>query len=132
MEGSYLIKPVLKRVLFQNEPELPDDFVIPGIADIGTEGEEGVEYFYFRIMTPKRLSSILKEDRIFDGRATFIVNEFNIELIKKEINEILDDCIRLTWNEVAQSINRHLEWEYDNIQYETIEEAMNKINKSSR
>ncbi|MED1918535.1 Imm8 family immunity protein, partial [Bacillus thuringiensis] len=87
--------------------------------DIGTKDEEGVEYFYFRIISSKRLLSMLKEDSIIDCRATFIVNEFNIELIEREINKILKDCIRSTWEEVAQAINRYLCWEYDNIKYET-------------
>lgn len=122
-----MITPVLKRVLYQHEPEIPDDFVIPCIADIGVEDEEGVQYFYFRILTPKRLTAILEEGKIFDGRATFILNEFNTQLIENEINKVLFDCIRPTWDEVAQSINRFLQWEYDNIQYETLEEAQKKI-----
>lgn len=71
-------------------------------------------------MTPTRLVIILEEDKIIDGRATFIVNEFDLVLVEKEIDKILEDCIRPTWDEVAMAINRHLNWEHDNIQYETI------------
>jgi hypothetical protein len=35
-------------------------------------------------------------------------------------------CIRPDLDEVAISLNRHPEWEYDNIQYDTLEEAMEK------
>jgi len=126
-----MIIPVLKRILFRGEPEIADDFVLPASADIGTADSDGVEYFYFRIMTPKRLLAILEEDKILNGRATFIVNEFNSTLVEMEINKILEDCIRPTWDEVAKAINRHLNWEYDNIQYETIDEAMARLNKES-
>ncbi|UHA75753.1 hypothetical protein KIK04_00700 [Paenibacillus sp. 481] len=126
-----MIVPVLKRILLRGEPEITDDFVLPASADIGTAESEGVEYFYFRIMTPKRLLSILEEDKILDGRATFLVNELDLTLVEKEINLILEDCVRPTWDEVAKAINRHLNWEYDNIQYETLDEAMGRLNKDT-
>jgi hypothetical protein len=49
--------------------------------------------------------------------------------VENEINNILKECIRSTWDEVAIAINRHLEWEYDNIQYETLEESMERLKK---
>ncbi|MGE6228445.1 Imm8 family immunity protein [Paenibacillus chitinolyticus] len=124
-----MIVPVLKRILFRGEPEIADDFVLAANADIGTADSDGVEYFYFRVMTPKRLLTILEEDTILDGRATFIINEFDSTLVEKEINTILKDCIRPTWDEVAKAINRHLNWEYDTVQYETLEEAIERLNK---
>jgi len=124
-----LIVPVLKGILLRGEPEVVDDFVLPASADIGTADSEGVEYFYFRIMTPKKLLSILEEDKLLDGRATFLVNELDLTLIEKEINLILEDCIRPNWDEVAKAINRHLNWEYDDIQYETLDEAMGRLKK---
>ncbi|MCY9591355.1 hypothetical protein PC41400_09025 [Paenibacillus chitinolyticus] len=124
-----MVIPQLKRILISSEPQSDDDFVVPAIADIGPRDVDGVDYFYFRIMTPKRMLSILNEDKIMDGRATFIVKEFNLALVEKEINKILEDCIRSTWDEVAKAINRYLNWEYDNIQYETLEEAMDRLNK---
>ncbi|MBG9736687.1 Imm8 family immunity protein [Paenibacillus alvei] len=126
-----MITPVLKRILVSSEPQSENDFVVPAIADIGSKDFEGVDYFYFRIMTPKRLVTILEEDKILDGRGTFIVNEFDLAVVEKEINKILADCIRPTWDEVAKAINRHLNWEYDNIQYETLEEAMARLNKDN-
>ncbi|MFF2911160.1 Imm8 family immunity protein [Paenibacillus sp. NPDC057934] len=65
------------------------------------------------------------------GRGYLIAREFDIELIRTQITNILDDCIRPTWDEVANAINRHLNWEYDNIQYETLDEAMARLNKDS-
>jgi hypothetical protein len=116
-----MIVPILKRiVVIGEEPEHTDDFVLAANADIGVADSEDVEYFYFRIMSPKRLLTILNEDKILNGRATFIVNEYDLKLVENEINNILKECIRPTWDEVAIAINRHLEWEYDNIQYETL------------
>ncbi|MED4749795.1 Imm8 family immunity protein [Brevibacillus choshinensis] len=69
--------------------------------------------------------------KVVDGRATFIVNELDVSLVEMEINKILQDCIRPTWDEVAKAINRHLNGEYDNIQYETYDEAMARLNKEN-
>ncbi|WP_280648902.1 Imm8 family immunity protein [Brevibacillus sp. 1238] len=88
-----------------------------------SKDSEGSDLFYFRVMTPKRLLVILKEEKTLDGRAILIINEFNESLVEKEINKILEDCVRPSWVEVAKAINRHLNWEYDNIQYKTLDEA---------
>ncbi|MNY72086.1 hypothetical protein D3C86_2105680 [compost metagenome] len=82
-------------------------------------------------MTPKRLQTILEEDKVLDGRATFIINKFDLTLVEEEINKILEDCIRPTWDEVAKAINRHLNWEYDNVHYETHEEAMRRLEENN-
>ena len=120
-------KPVLKGLDFMGNPNRSDDFVIGATAYIGFEESKGSDLFYFRVMTPKRLLVILKEEKILDGRATLIINEFNESLVEKEINKILEDCVRSSWDEVAKAINRHLNWEYDNIRYETLDEAMSKL-----
>lgn len=122
-----MIVPVLKRILVRGEPDNKDDFVLAASADIGTNDSPGVDYFYFRIMTTKRLQCMIDEDLIIDGRATFIVKEFDLSIVEKEINKILNDCIRPTWDDVTKAINRHLSWEYDNIHYETFDEAMARL-----
>ncbi|WP_258377611.1 immunity 8 family protein [Paenibacillus illinoisensis] len=111
------------------EPEDTKNFVVAASADIGSENVEGEDYFYFRIVTPNKLIEILNEDKILKGRATFIINEFDLSLVETEINKILEDCIRPTWDEVSKATNRHLKWEYDNVHYETYEEAMTRIEK---
>lgn len=122
-----MIVPVLKEIDLIWEPESVDDFVIPASAYIGTADSEGADHFNFRIMTPKRLLTILEEDKFLDGRATFLVNKLDMALLEKQINLILEDCIRPTWDEVANAINRHLNWDYDNIQYETFDKAIKKL-----
>ena len=129
-----MIEPVLKKIVLRGEPEDINDFVLGANADIGIDGREGVEYFYFRIITPKRLAKLLETDRIVDGRATFIIYEANMEsnlrLVECQIKKILEDCRRESRNEVAKAINRYLEWEYDNIEYETLDNAYAKLSPS--
>ncbi|MBA2937191.1 hypothetical protein HZF08_02650 [Paenibacillus sp. CGMCC 1.16610] len=123
-----MIKPVLKYLDIVQIKDGSKGFLARGAAYIGEEEVEGVEYFYFRVMTTDRLLSILDKEKIFDGRATFIVHTFDQTAIEERINAVLQDSIRPTWGEVAIAINRYLSWEYDNIKYETIEEALERIN----
>ena len=107
----------LKRIVLKgNAPETIDDFVIAADADIGEKGFEGVDYFHLRIVTPKRLKKWLEEDKIVNGRATFIVNEptmeENLKVVENEINHILEKCDKPTLEEVINAINLYLVWEY--------------------
>lgn len=85
-------------------------------ADIGLEGEAGEDFFHFRIVTPKRIIKWLEEDKIVNCRCMFIVSASTIDdmltSVEKEITEILDKCEKDTWEEVANSINAFLHWEY--------------------
>ncbi|MCR8630542.1 immunity 8 family protein [Paenibacillus radicis (ex Xue et al. 2023)] len=124
-----MIKPVLKYLDIVQIKDGSKGFLARGAAYIGEEEADGVEYFYFRVMTTDRLHSMLDEEHIIDGRATFIVHTFDQTTIEERINVVLRDSIRPTWGEVALAINRYLSWEYDSIKYETIEEALARINK---
>lgn len=115
-----MIVPVLKLMLVHGEPEQKDDFLFAVSVDIGVEGEVGVEYFYCRIMTPKRMLKLLEEDHLVYGRATFIVETFDLTLVESEINQMLKNCIRPTWDEATKAINRYLDWEYDDSQYKKL------------
>ncbi|MGG4197426.1 Imm8 family immunity protein [Paenibacillus jamilae] len=124
-----MIVPVLKTMHIFHEPEVEDDFCISVVADIGMKDSDGADQFYFSVISPKALNKELEAERIMSGRGYLIAREFDIELVRTHITNILDDCIRPTWDEVAKAINRHLNWEYDNIQYETLDEAMARLNK---
>lgn len=125
-----MIKPVLKYLDIVEIKDSSKGFLARCAAYIGEDKVEGVEYFYFRVMTTDRLLSMLNEEQIIDGRATFIMHTFDQAGIEERINAVLQDSIRPTWGEVALAINRYLSWEYDNIKYENIEEALERLGKA--
>jgi len=131
-----MLEPVLKRIMLMREPVEIDDFKLGACAYIGENNKDGADYFYFKLVTPKRIIKLLNENKIIDGRATFIVNEAdmesNLELVKTEINKILQDCARPTWDEVTQVINRYLEWEYNNTIYLNEEDLLKMVKKSNK
>jgi hypothetical protein len=126
-----MIIPEIKSIFINGTPDLIDDFVIGGSVNIGIKGSDGADYFYFRIMTPKRVLAMLNEKRVLNGRGVFIVNEsqmeLNVKLVESEICKVLENCVRMTWDEVANAINRYLKWEYDNAQYETLGELRERL-----
>ncbi|WNX29243.1 Imm8 family immunity protein [Brevibacillus laterosporus] len=124
-----MIVPVLKETHTFYEPEFEDDFCISVVADIGIQDSDGADQFYFSVISPIALKKLLEEDQIISGRGYLISSKFNLKLVRAQISKMLTECIRPTWEEAAQAINRHLCWEYDNIQYETLDEALEKISE---
>ncbi|MCI9053417.1 Imm8 family immunity protein [uncultured Clostridium sp.] len=111
-----MITPVLDCILDIEEPEDIKDFVMHLEACIGEKGEEGSEYFSFRIITPKRLQKLSKEIGPMLLRSIFVVTgssmKENIDYVTQEINKLLLECSRNTWEETALAINYYLDWEY--------------------
>ncbi|MEF3311882.1 Imm8 family immunity protein [Paenibacillus sp. GYB004] len=124
-----MVIPVLKGIDYIGNTDDLDNSKIRVTAYISEENDIGADCFHFQVISSEYLAKFLSENNTFDGRATFIVNKFDITQLEIEINKILKDCIRPTWDEVAKAINRHLKWEYDNIKYMTSEEILTKIDQ---
>jgi hypothetical protein len=123
-----LIVPVLKDIEILDTLTYQNGLGYMATAYISVENDLGADCFHFRVMTLNDLTQIIKVKRIFYGRATIFVDELNLDLVRKEIELILKDCIRTTWEEVARAINRNLSWEFDNVQYETLDETLKRLN----
>ncbi|MNN00154.1 hypothetical protein D3C81_1127380 [compost metagenome] len=119
--------PVLKGIDFVGKTEDLTKLNVRATAYISEEDDQGADCFHFQVISPGYLKEILSKTNIFDGRGTFIVTKFDEALLELEINRILEDCIRPTWDEVGKAINRHLRWEYDNIQYLSSKEIQTKL-----
>jgi preprotein translocase subunit Sss1 len=98
-----------------------------GTAYIAEEDDIGSDCFHFQVLTPEYVMNNLNDNKIVNGRATFIIQNFSEVLLETEIKKILQDCIRPTWEEAAKAINRHLNWEYDNVQFFTETEILSKL-----
>ncbi|MFE6799856.1 Imm8 family immunity protein, partial [Paenibacillus chitinolyticus] len=119
-----MVIPVLKGIDFI---EIQDDLKGPkfrGTAYIAEEDDVGSDCFYFEVLTPEYVRKSFVENKILNGRAAFIVQNFELDSVETEIRKILKDCSRPTWEEAARAINRYLNWEYDNIKYFTEEEIV--------
>ncbi|MED1795184.1 Imm8 family immunity protein [Brevibacillus nitrificans] len=109
-----MIIPVIKHEIdVTGSPEKEDDFWVSICVSIGPAEELGADFFYFYVASPKFLLRTLEVNEVLCGRGVLILNTFDLLLIKKKINEIVKACIRPTWKEVAESINKYGIWEYD-------------------
>ncbi|KJD42568.1 Imm8 family immunity protein [Paenibacillus terrae] len=122
-----MIIPVLKGIDFVGDPKEQMNFNVRATAYISEENDKGADCFHFQVISPEYLAEFLSENNVFDGRATFIVSKFDLASLELEVNKILKDCIRPTWDEVGKAINRHLRWEYDNIEYMSSEELQTRV-----
>lgn len=122
-----MVIPVLKGI---DVIEIKDEYrgaKLRGTAYIAEESDSGSECFHFQVVNSEYVMQILSENKIINGRALFIIDNFEQEVLEYEINNILKDCVRSTWEETANAINRYLHWEYDNILFMTEDDILSKL-----
>jgi len=109
-----MIVPVIKHEIdVTGFPEKEDDFWVSICVSIGPYDEVGADFFYFYVASPKNIVRTLGQSEVLSGRAILIVHHFDLKLIEDKINELLKECTRPSWEEVALAINRYSIWEYD-------------------
>jgi hypothetical protein len=109
-----MIYPQLLQIVSQDlqPPALPADPVdceVAFHAIIGPrEGEGSAESFGFTVTTPAHLGRTLGHTW---GRGYLIVESFDWEIVVRAIAQLLAQCARPTWPEVAYELNKELHWE---------------------
>jgi len=97
-------------------PELPDDpydcwIVIQ--ADIGPEGEQGLDIFTFYVCTVENLKRGFESKSYQLGHHLILVERFDWEIVEDAIKSILDKLEADNWDKLAVKINEYGEWEFD-------------------
>jgi hypothetical protein len=110
-----MVYPELRQILSPDlappaVPEDPADCAVPFQALIGPRGEEGAEAFSFTAVTPAFLSRAVGPTW---GRGYLILDVFSWETVTHALALLLAHCARPTWQEVAEQLNRELNWEFD-------------------
>ena len=113
-----MITPQLKTLMSADleRPKLPDDpsdCEIAIEATIGPTGSDDAEIFQFCVITP---TALVRETRFRWGRGLLIVPTFSWETVDVALARLLAHCVRPSWVEVAQELNRILLWEFDHYQ----------------
>ena len=109
-----MIKPVIKHEIdVTGTPETEDDFWVSICVSVGPEEELGADFFYFYVASPKNLLRTVEQNEVLAGRGLLILNKFDLNAIKEKIDDLLLECSRPTWKEVAMALNRYGIWEYD-------------------
>ncbi|MGG0888123.1 Imm8 family immunity protein [Brevibacillus parabrevis] len=109
-----MVIPIIKYPIdVTGEVDVSDDFWVSLCVAVGPEDSDGADFFYFYATSPKNLLRTSDTREVISGRGLLIVREFDLEAIEEKINDILKDCVRSTWDEVAIALNRYARWEYD-------------------
>ena len=65
------------------------------------------------VVSPSRLSRIIETENIVIGRGLLIMSDFNIEIVKKTIEKLLQGIKGETWGDVALQVSKYAQWEYE-------------------
>lgn len=97
-------------------PEKPDNFCIWLTLTIGPQEAEGGHLFQLGICTSTWLAHQVSRKNIYVLRHMFLVERFDIELIKNKIHKIIQDANRLGIKESIGVLCRYFQWEYEDFQ----------------
>ena len=81
-------------------------------------GNGGTNMFYVTLATPEGLLKHRDSPMLVKNR-TLVISEYNYNLVKKEIDSILEDSARDTWNNSCIILQRYFQWEYEDYIVET-------------
>jgi hypothetical protein len=108
-ELKSLVSPDLENDRFPIDPE---DCEVSLEAQIGVAGQPGGDLFQFSAVTPRALLRAHLDRRW--GRGLLILDRFSWRSCEDAIHNLLSHCSRPTWAEVAASLNKELQWEFEN------------------
>jgi hypothetical protein len=101
-------------------PDDPADCCIAIEADIGPVGQDGEERFNFEVCTPSALARRLdRDDRPFWGHGKLIIGSFTRDAVEAALHQYVRSVSGDNWSEIAQELNRFLDWEFGDYQPHT-------------
>jgi hypothetical protein len=95
-------------------PENPRNFCLWLTLSIGLKDSDGSHLFQVGVCTVAWLSHKISAEHIFSLRNMILVEEFDFQLIKKKLFEIVADSQRSSWDESVQTLSRYFSWEFEN------------------
>jgi hypothetical protein len=94
-------------------PESLENFCILMAACIGQIGSPGGDDFWFRICTPAWLQAQCLKQPVIWGRHMIIIDRYNAETIKAELEKIVKNCKADSWEAAAEKLGRMGAWEFE-------------------
>jgi len=93
-------------------PEDPEIFRFGVQVTVGAEGEEGVDSFDIKVVSPKWIL-FNGTEKIFMGRHYLIMLNYDFDRLKNFIVSYIESCTGNTWKEVADKVGRLGKSEYE-------------------
>jgi hypothetical protein len=108
-----LINLELKNIAYPQNAIITGDYCIGLALQIGVAGQKGADNFFATVGTAKGIRTFFGNKPVILNRGLIITDEFNLKLIRKEVQDILPNCSKENWEDSAWSVNRYFPWEYD-------------------
>jgi Immunity protein 8 len=97
----------------------PDDESNFGISIrlmIGSEDNSGSESFDILVCTPDWIKTQYADEKCVWGRHMLIVLEYDLELIRQEVDRYIAGCTGEDWQAIARKLSSMGAWEFEGYQ----------------
>lgn len=93
-------------------PDDPTNFCVAAEALLRSEGGQGFEIFSFEVCTPRWLVEHGGQNPRFI-RHVVLMTEYDEQLIKNLVRDLVEKTTGDTWSEVAEKLSRYMFWEFE-------------------
>lgn len=93
-------------------PDDPFEFCVAAEAMIGPQSENGTEIFSFEVCSPRWFERHRGDKGMF-VRHVLLVNEYDEQIIKNAVTDIVEKASGATWRQVATKLARYMFWEFE-------------------
>lgn len=97
-------------------PEDPECFGLWIEFRAGFKDEESADDFRVLVCTPEWLRKEYGWKKSMWGRHMLVVFNYDLDAIKMEINQCVENCTGDNWMIIAQKISRFFAWEFEDYQ----------------
>lgn len=88
-----------------------EDICITLSLSIGPDNSEGSEYFDLYVCSPEWLSKHIWKPELI--RHTLLVRRYDLDEIKKIVNDTIEKCEGNDWPSISQKLSRYFAWEFE-------------------
>lgn len=92
-------------------PDDPDFFGFWIEFKVGAENRDGADDFRLFVCTPDWIKN--NNSSAVWGRHMLMLPDYDLDVIKKEINKCIESCIGNDWTAIAAKISRYASWEFE-------------------
>lgn len=88
-----------------------DDFYVSFEVDVGLKSITfSSELFCFDVVSPRRIANMLEDQEIELGHGIMIMNDFNQELVKNKIKELVEKSCDNTEQKSYMNLSKYFNW----------------------
>lgn len=115
-----MIKPRVESIELVNGLDLetlelkdPQRFHVTIRAMIGPDPGKGEESFDFCVCSQEWINDEIQQRRYVVAHRLMVISHWNVELVKRGINETISSLVADSWKELAKKLSVFASWEFE-------------------